>query len=116
MGKDFTETLIEKHDTRVLVKFKVRKESDYFDGHFPQLKILPAVGQIDILVRICAKYFNTPLCFFGAKRLKFSAIIQPDDLIHLEVNYNAEKRSIAFSMTQDDGKKVFSSGSLSFDN
>ena len=41
-----------KEDQHVILKLNITEESDFFDGHFPQFKLLPAVAQFEIVTRL----------------------------------------------------------------
>jgi 3-hydroxymyristoyl/3-hydroxydecanoyl-(acyl carrier protein) dehydratase len=110
----FTEKILSKTDDMFVSEFSIPEDSDYFDGHFPQFKLLPAVAQIELIVKASSKHFMTPLCFCGAKRLKFSGVIEPCATIHLELNYMREKNKLTFTMTDPEGGIKYSSGILLF--
>jgi 3-hydroxymyristoyl/3-hydroxydecanoyl-(acyl carrier protein) dehydratase len=109
---DINETVVERGENLAVLDFSPKSDWDYFDGHFPAFKLLPAVAQAEIAVRMADKYFATGILSNGAKRLKFSAIIQPDTLVRLHLQYNADKKSIAFKMASPDETITYSSGTL----
>jgi len=111
-----TENILTKTDAVLVSEFSIPDDSAYFDGHFPQFKLLPAVAQITLVVNASSKHFMTPLYFCGAKRLKFTAIIQPCAAIHLELNYKREKNQLTFAMTDPRRNIKYSSGILLFGN
>ena len=94
-------------------EFVIPASSDFFDGHFPEYKLLPAVAQFEVITRFSRKYFGTQRYVPNIKRIKFSAPIRPDTKIRLELTYKKEKGSVSFNMA--DAKvegKVYSSGSF----
>lgn len=107
------ETVLEKADNKVVLKFEIPSSSDFFDGHFPEFKLLPAVAQFEIITRFSRKYFGTQRYVPSIKRIKFSAPIRPDSVIRLELTHNADKGSVSFTMADfNDAEKVYSSGSF----
>ena len=60
------------------IEFFIPASSDFFDGHFPEFKLLPAVAQFEIITRFSKKYFGTERYVPEIKRIKFSAPIRPD--------------------------------------
>ncbi|WP_407396475.1 hydroxymyristoyl-ACP dehydratase [Treponema sp.] len=105
------ETVISKDDSSVMLEFVVPKESDFFDGHFPQFKLLPAVGQFELISRFSKKYFHVSRGISSIKRMKFSAPILPDAKVRMKLDFNAEKNSVAFKLwSSADEAKVYSSG------
>ena len=108
------EKIVEKKENSVSLEFSIPESSDFFDGHFPEFKLLPAVAQFEVVTRFSRKYFNTQRYVPAIKRIKFSNPIRPDTNVHLDLEYRAEKSSVNFSMQDADIEgKVYSSGSFS---
>lgn len=107
------ETVVSKEEGKVSLEFVIPVTSDFFDGHFPEYKLLPAVAQFEVVTRFSRKYFGTQRCVPNIKRIKFSAPIRPDTKVHLELTYKAEKQLVQFNLAdaQVEGK-VYSSGSF----
>ena len=107
------EDVISKEENAVVLEFVIPATCDFFDGHFPQYKLLPAVAQFEIITRFSRKYFGTQRYVPNIKRIKFSAPIKPDTKIHLELTYKKEKGSVTFNMADANVEgKVYSSGSF----
>lgn len=108
------EKILEKSENKIVLEFVVPAESDFFDGHFPEFKLLPAVAQFEIITRFSRKYFGTQRYVPHIKRIKFSAPILPDSKIKLELEHKVEKSSVVFCMSDaEDSEHVYSSGSFS---
>lgn len=107
------ETVLEKADNKIVLKFLIPGSSDFFDGHFPEYKLLPAVAQFEIITRFSRKYFGTQRYIPSIRRIKFSAPIRPDTTIRLDLTHNVEKGSVSFTMADfDNAEKIYSSGSF----
>lgn len=107
------EKIISRDSSSVLLEFNVPAESDFFDGHFPQVKLLPAVGQFEIISRFAGKYFGIPRSVASLRRMKFSAPIVPGSDVVMKLEYDAEKNSVAFRLwSAMDEKRIFSSGAF----
>ena len=107
------EEVISKEENAVVLEFVIPASCDFFDGHFPQYKLLPAVAQFEIITRFSRKYFGTQRYVPNIKRIKFSAPIKPDTKIHLELTYKKDKGSVTFNMSDANVEgKVYSSGSF----
>lgn len=107
------EKIVLQEDNKIVLEFVIPASCDFFDGHFPQYKLLPAVAQFEIITRFSKKYFKTRRYVPAIKRMKFSAPIKPDTLIKLEMTYKKEKGLVSFTM--GDAKveeKVYSTGSF----
>lgn len=107
------EEVILREDNAVVLEFVISATCDFFDGHFPQYKLLPAVAQFEVITRFSRKYFGTQRYVPNIKRIKFSAPIKPDTKIHLELTYKKDKGSVTFNMSDANVEgKVYSSGSF----
>ncbi len=107
------EEVILREDNAVVLEFVIPATCDFFDGHFPQYKLLPAVAQFEVITRFSRKYFGTQRYVPNIKRIKFSAPIKPDTKIHLELTYKKDKGSVTFNMSDANVEgKVYSSGSF----
>lgn len=107
------EQIISKEEGKVVLEFIIPASSDFFDGHFPEYKLLPAVAQFEVVTRFSRKYFGTQRWVPSIKRIKFSAPIRPDTKIHLELTYKAEKQSVTFNLSDANVEgKVYSSGTF----
>jgi 3-hydroxymyristoyl/3-hydroxydecanoyl-(acyl carrier protein) dehydratase len=107
------EKIVLQEGNNIVLEFVIPSSCDFFDGHFPEYKLLPAVAQFEIITRFSKKYFKTQRYVPNIKRMKFSAPIKPDTLIKLELTYKKEKGLVSFTM--GDAKvegKVYSTGSF----
>ncbi|MCB1582391.1 MAG: hypothetical protein R3E90_10895 [Marinicella sp.] len=71
-------------------------ELDFFDGHFEQVPILPAVAQLYIVNKLANQYFLINKGFCGLRQLKFMSPIQPKDPAQLHIQYNPLKEQLSF--------------------
>lgn len=108
------ENVLEKSENKVVLEFVIPASSDFFDGHFLEFKLLPAVAQFEIITRFCRKYFGTQRYIPHIKRIKFSSPILPDSKVKLELEHKVEKGSVTFCMSDaENAEHVYSSGSFS---
>lgn len=107
------EKIITKEEDKISLEFVIPSTSDFFDGHFPQYKLLPAVAQFEVVTRFSRKYFGTQRYVPSIKRIKFSAPIRPDTKIHLDLTRNPAKGTVSFNMQDANVEgKVYSSGTF----
>lgn len=104
------EKVVTQEDNSITLEVLIPGSSDFYDGHFPQYKLLPAVAQFEIVTRFAKKYFGTQRYVPTIKRIKFSAPIRPETVITVEMNYNKEKQLVAFTIK--DSEKTYSSGTF----
>lgn len=94
----------------VELEVKVPETSDYFDGHFPQFKLLPAVAQVDMAAHFAERYFGVkPVCP-DIKRLKFSDKILPDSVLIFKMKYENKTGRVSLEISDFAGK-TYASGS-----
>jgi uncharacterized membrane protein len=104
------EKLIEKTDNSVQVEFSLPDTCPYFDGHFPEFLILPAVGQMDLVTRFAAKFLGTDIELSEIRRIKFTSFIRP--FMPLLLSIEKKETIISFKITSVDGETAYSLGSF----
>ena len=109
----FEEQLLQRSGAAAVVEFRVPPESPYFDGHFPECKILSAAAQIDIILRLAGRYLAGGLAASGIKKLKFTKIIPPGVPIRLELAWAQNAGTLSFKMLDAEGGAPYASGSIS---
>lgn len=67
-----------------------------FDGHFPQVPILPGVAQLDWAVRFGREAFALPPSFLRMEMLKFQRVARPGIRIRLHLEWLPQKSALAF--------------------
>lgn len=88
----------------------------YFDGHFEQVAILPAVAQLHLAKQLFFRHYQASekLAFGGMKQVKFVSPIQPDGNLSLSLQYVSAERCLTFVYTQHEQTK--SKGRIQFIN
>ena len=99
-----------QNGNRLAVKIVVPNTSDYYDGHFPHFKLLPAVVQIDLALRFFRAFFQLPSEIDRISRTKFTSPILPDTPITFEESYSPELGKMSFRIVN--GETVHASGSI----
>ncbi|MCL1928059.1 MAG: hydroxymyristoyl-ACP dehydratase [Treponema sp.] len=104
------EKIITQAENSVALEFSVPDTSPYFDGHFPEFPILPAVAQVDLILRFASQYLGTGIVLPEIRRIKFSSLIRP--FTHLFLSLEKNGTTISFRMTSPDRQVVYSLGTL----
>ena len=104
------ERLIEKTENSVSIAFSIPASSPYFDGHFPEFPILPAVAQVELILRFASRYLGTGIALSEIRRIKFSNLIRPSTPLLLNAGKNGT--IISFRISSPDGGILYSSGAL----
>ncbi|MEL1264375.1 AMP-binding protein [Pseudoxanthomonas putridarboris] len=77
-------------------ELRLDPELAVFDGHFPQAAILPGVAQLDWAIQLAREAFPLPPRFLRMEALKFQRVARPGDLIQLDLEWQAERRTLSF--------------------
>ena len=99
------ERVLHKTDNSVDLEVTIPATSEYFDGHFPQFKLLPAVAQVDLVTLFAQRYFGVERTVSHIKRSKFSEKLLPDTTVVFHLTYDGEQKSVSFKV-QDLGATV----------
>ena len=110
------EKIIEKNADSVLLEFLVPEACDFFEGHFPEIQLLPAVAQIDLTMHFAKKYFGISTLLSEIKRTKFCTPIFPNTTVRVSIKFNSEKKSITYKFSSTNGEKIYSTGTFSLMN
>lgn len=106
--------LVRQEAGLVELVFSVPADSDYFDGHFPDFKLLPAVAQFDIISRFARRYFGISPFIPRIRRVKFSSPVYPGSRVRLTMRLDREKSSLSFELANaGPGARLLSSGTFS---
>lgn len=106
------EKIINQAENEVLLEVFIPDTCDFFDGHFPEIHLVPAVAQIDMAMHFCKKYFGTECAMVSAKRLKFTSPVKPNSSLHFSLKFNPEKSMVTYKLTSSDGAKGYSNGNF----
>lgn len=95
---------IEHNEANITLIFK--RSSNFFNGHFDMMSILPGVVQLYYAKFFADNIFNIEIPPKEVKRVKFSNIIRPDTPVTLTLKNN--ENSVEFAYMTD--AKTYSSG------
>ena len=88
MKFDFVDQILEQSETRIVTVKQVSPEEEYLKDHFPTFPIMPGVLMLEAMVqaasRLCSKD-GTRLVLGKVKAVKYGAMVQPGDQLHIEI-------------------------------
>lgn len=104
--------ILSQTEKSVSLELFIPEESDFFCGHFPEFKLLPAVAQFEVVTRFASIFFNIGTGASKIRRMKFMAPVLPDTKVNLSISYEKEKNRVSFTMCDCSVKdKIYSTGS-----
>lgn len=87
----------------VRVWFDVSADHRYFQGHFPNLPILPGVAQVHWATLYTRKYFGVTTPVTSIQRLKFVQPVAPETSVQYRLNYDSARARLDFVFESDKG-------------
>lgn len=91
-----------KKENMFIAEIFISEDSPYFDGHFENFKLFPAIAQIKIVVDITKNIFNMDFAVQKLSNVKFVNMIYPNTKVLVEGNYLND--SISFKIYDNDKK------------
>ncbi len=76
---------------------RLQPELLWFEGHFPELSILPGVAQVNWVMAFARQDFPQMGTFGGMEVLKFQKPLFPNEQVELRIEWLKEKQRLAFS-------------------
>jgi acyl-CoA synthetase (AMP-forming)/AMP-acid ligase II len=102
--------VVEKNENSVTLEFFIPGNSPYFDGHFPEFSILPAVAQVELILRFASEHFGTNVTIPEMKRMKFTNFIRPNAPLVLRLDKG--EKTITFKIYSPGNDVVYSLGTM----
>jgi acyl-coenzyme A synthetase/AMP-(fatty) acid ligase/3-hydroxymyristoyl/3-hydroxydecanoyl-(acyl carrier protein) dehydratase len=107
----------EKGGGRVQLQLQIPADLVWFEGHFPQLPVLPGVVQVDWAAHFGQLHFADLGCdgpVTSVTGLKFMRVIQPGEQLRLELRWLPGKAQLEFAYRNEEGDVACSCGVLVF--
>ena len=96
----------------IIYKLFFYNQCNFFKGHFEEFKLLPGVVQLFIAKEFANVHFGLNLGAGQWKRIKFSNIIKPDNIVELKLEKS--EKNVSFEYSSDENR--YSSGVFLCDN
>jgi 3-hydroxymyristoyl/3-hydroxydecanoyl-(acyl carrier protein) dehydratase len=103
----------ERSEHGVRLQLNVPADLLYFDGHFPEVPLLPGVVQITWAIELARKHLRAIGTFKALSAVKFTRVIQPGSIVWLTLEYTQAKGQLDFAYELDG--RPCSNGSALFD-
>ena len=89
---------VQHHDAGLRGSLKINPSCPLFAGHFPEHHILPAVGQVKIIVALCRRLLGEQLVIRNIPRAKFIQPVEPGAILSFQIGMNDHKSEIKWSL------------------
>jgi 3-hydroxyacyl-[acyl-carrier-protein] dehydratase len=77
--------VLEQLENCLMISFSVPESYAFFEGHFPENPLVPAVVQIGWIISGIAKLTGTDPGNYHLSRFKFLTPIRPNELVRIQV-------------------------------
>jgi len=84
----------------------------HFEGHFPDLPILPGVVQIDWAIALAREHCGMEGEFTALENIKFQAVVRPEASLRLTLRWDKASSKLSFDYSQ--AGKTSASGKVVF--
>ena len=91
-----------KEDNIFIAEIFISENSPFFDGHFENFKLYPAIAQIKISLDISKEIFNIDFEVKKLSKVKFTNMIYPNTKVDIESRYLND--SLSFKIYDNDKK------------
>ena len=81
-----------KSDNSVNLLLHFSKNAEYFQGHFPQMAVLPGFVQVHFALTFAKEYLAVDQVILAIKKLRFTKIISPNSDINLTIEIISLKK------------------------
>ena len=85
-----------REQTSACLELDLAEDLLVFDGHFPQVPILPGVAQLDWAIRFGREAFTLPARFVRMEAVKFQKVARPGMCLRLQLEWMSHKSALAF--------------------
>lgn len=102
---------VKRDGNHATIKFSIPQTSDYFNGHFEEFQLLPAVVQVELTMKFAHQFLGTTLSLKKILRTKFMKPILPEAQVFLELDFDSETSKLSFQFLGNDNE-IHSSGSI----
>jgi 3-hydroxymyristoyl/3-hydroxydecanoyl-(acyl carrier protein) dehydratase len=72
----------------------------HFEGHFPELPILPGVVQIDWAIALAREHCGVQGEFAALEGIKFQAVVRPEAALRLTLRWDQAISKLSFDYSQ----------------
>lgn len=96
-------------DRAIMAEVQVPADCVWFDGHFPNMPILPGVAQLTLVTDLLNRTLKRPVVVRSVSRVRFKQMIRPDDTIAVSLS-PTQKDAGSYGFRLSNGSELVCSG------
>jgi 3-hydroxymyristoyl/3-hydroxydecanoyl-(acyl carrier protein) dehydratase len=98
-------------DRAVTAEAQVPADCVWFDGHFPNMPILPGVAQLTLVADLLNRAMKRSVVIRSVSRVRFKQMIRPDDTIAVSLS-PTQKDAATYGFRLSIGPELVCSGTI----
>jgi 3-hydroxymyristoyl/3-hydroxydecanoyl-(acyl carrier protein) dehydratase len=98
-------------DRAITAQARIDADGVWFDGHFPEMQILPGVAQLTLVQDLLNRALKRSVTVRGVSRVRFKQMIRPDDTITLNLA-PTDKDATTYGFRLFNGTELVCSGAM----
>lgn len=98
-------------DRAITAQVQVPAGCVWFDGHFPNLPILPGVAQLTLVADLLNRALERSVVIRSVSRIRFKQMIRPDDTIAVSLS-PTQKDAATYGFRLSNGSELVCSGTM----
>jgi 3-hydroxymyristoyl/3-hydroxydecanoyl-(acyl carrier protein) dehydratase len=98
-------------DRAITAEVQVSADGVWFDGHFPNMPILPGVAQLTLVAELLKRAMKRSIMIRSVSRVRFKQMIRPDDTICVSLA-PTPKDAATYGFRLSNGSEVVCSGTI----
>lgn len=98
-------------DCAITAEAQVPADCVWFDGHFPNMPILPGVAQLTLVADLLNRSLKRPVVIRNVSRVRFKQMIRPDDTIAVCLS-PTQKDAATYGFRLSNGSGLVCSGTV----
>lgn len=110
--------VLARTESSIEARLVLKECMSVFEGHFPNLPILPGVVQLNLVEQLAARWAGRPLRIGAIPQMKFTVPLRPGDVVSVKVDLKPKEAglSAAFALekTSDGATLPASRGRVDF--
>lgn len=100
------EILEEKGDGMTCTRRLRVPDAAAFEGHFPEMAVVPGFVQIDWVMDVAAHLTGHPMTLARLEALKFKDLLRPDEVVELRAELSEDSATLTFRLVRAGGRVV----------
>ena len=98
-------------DRAITAKVQMPADCVWFDGHFPNMPILPGVAQLTLVADLLNRAMKRSVVIRSISRVRFKQMIRPNDTIAVSLS-PTQKDAATYGFRLSNGPELVCSGTI----